>query len=52
MAGRRRRELRSRVLFTQPITPVAGQPVDIFYNPGASCALAWLRSVGNLPQHN
>ncbi|PRW39290.1 Soluble starch synthase chloroplastic amyloplastic isoform A [Chlorella sorokiniana] len=33
MAGRRRRELRSRVLFTQPITPVAGQPVDIFYNP-------------------
>ena len=47
MAGRRRRELRSRVLFTQPITPVAGQPVDIFYNPGAwlwtaRCTWPWV----------
>lgn len=40
MAGRRRRELSSRVLFTQPITPVAGQPVDIFYNPGG-----WLKQL-------
>ena len=34
MAGRRRRELTGRCLYTKPLTPVAGQPVDIFYNPG------------------
>ncbi len=33
-AARRRRELRSRTLFTKPLTPVAGQPVEIYYNPG------------------
>ncbi|KAL4419296.1 hypothetical protein ABPG77_001628 [Micractinium sp. CCAP 211/92] len=32
-AARRRRELRSRTLFTKPLTPVAGQPVEIYYNP-------------------
>jgi hypothetical protein len=37
-AGRRRRELQSRYLFTKPVTPVAGQPVDIFYNPGEGTA--------------
>lgn len=37
VAGRRRREITARCLYTKPITPVAGQPVDIFYNPGG-CA--------------
>lgn len=35
-AARRRRELRSRTLFTKPLTPVAGQPVEIYYNPGGA----------------
>lgn len=40
-AGRRRRELTSRCLYTKPITPVAGQPVDIFYNPGGCFCLGF-----------
>ena len=25
--------MQSRFLYTHPITPVAGKPVDVFYNP-------------------
>lgn len=37
IAGRRRREIQSRYMFTKPLTPVAGQPVEIYYNPGGRC---------------
>ncbi|GAB4813944.1 hypothetical protein N2152v2_000990, partial [Parachlorella kessleri] len=33
MAARKRREMQARFLYTKPLTPVAGRPVDIFYNP-------------------
>jgi hypothetical protein len=43
IAGRRRREIQSRYMFTKPLTPVAGQPVEIYYNPGGWCW--WMDSV-------
>lgn len=33
---RKRRELSARSVYTLPVVPVAGQDVDIFYNPGES----------------
>jgi hypothetical protein len=37
-SSRKRRELQSRFLFTKPLRPVAGQPVEVYYNPGgAAC---------------
>ena len=32
-AGRRRREMQRRFLYTDPVVPVAGQRVDVYYNP-------------------
>lgn len=32
-AGRRRREMQRRFLYTDPVVPVAGQKVEVYYNP-------------------
>lgn len=33
LAARRRRELQARVVYTKPLTPQAGQPAELYYNP-------------------
>lgn len=50
-AQRRRRELQRMVLYTDPVTPRAGERVTVFYNPDATVLRGrpevWLRGCWN-----
>jgi hypothetical protein len=50
-AQRRRRETQRTVLYTDPVTPRAGAPVTVFYNPDATVLRGrpevWLRGCWN-----
>jgi len=50
-AQRRRRELQRTVLYTDPVTPRAGERATVFYNPDATVLRGspevWLRGSWN-----